>query len=53
MMFTFVITLCVSVHLFVCVLDGEKAVLRLGSDPDGLVHIDVGGSHHCHSFVFY
>uniref|UniRef100_A0A3Q3QGR5 P-type domain-containing protein n=1 Tax=Monopterus albus TaxID=43700 RepID=A0A3Q3QGR5_MONAL len=34
MMFTFVITLCVSVHLFVCVLDGEKAVLRLGSDPD-------------------
>lgn len=51
MMLAFVITLRVCVCT--CALDGEKAVLGVGDDPDGPVHIDVCGSHHCHSAVFH
>lgn len=42
-------SLCVYVHL--CTLDGEKAVLGFGGDLNGLVHIDVCGSPHCHNSV--
>lgn len=37
----------------VIVSDGEKAVLRVGGDPDGPLHTDVGGLHHIDRTVFH
>ena len=51
MMLVSVIALCQCVHL--CVLDEEKTLLGVGSDPDLCVHLDDSGGHHCNSSVFH
>ena len=44
-----------SVHIcvYVCLLDGEKAVHAIGGDLDGHVRTDVYSSHHSSSSVFH
>ena len=43
----------VSICASVCLLDGEKAVLRDGSDPDGPLPVDGCDNRHSHSAVFH
>lgn len=44
-------SLCTCVYVCLCVLDGEKAVLGFGGDPNSHVLVDVCGSHHSHRSV--